>query len=256
LLSFKNLLLRIEMKYHRLVAQRLHRRMMPIKTETPIISFSFDDAPRTAFRFGGDILKAYGAEGTFYVSLGMLGRESASGTIAFEEDLHKAIEQGHELGCHTFGHMDPWGTSTDIFIKSVLKNREILHRIIPKAAFNSFAYPYQAPKPGTKKRVGTLFGSCRGGGQDLNKEFVDMNLVKSFFLDRRTGIKLKDIKKIIDDNLRCKGWLVFSTHDVDNNPSPYGCTIEFFEKIVAYAVGSGAFLLSVGKACEKIQRCS
>jgi peptidoglycan/xylan/chitin deacetylase (PgdA/CDA1 family) len=252
-MRLKTMLLRTVLKYRRTVAERLYCRIVTIKPTKPIISFSFDDAPRTAFCFGGDILKAHGAVATFYVSLGLLGSQSHSGTIAFEEDLRRAVAEGHELGCHTFDHKNSWETSTEVFVKSVVRNRRELSRILPAIAFNSFAYPFCMPRPKTKRRVGELFTCCRGEGQTFNVGSVDMNFLKSFFLDSRTEITIDAVKSLIDMNAERKGWLIFATHDVNANPYRYGCSTKFFRKAVTYAVNSGACLLPVGKACNQIQ---
>ena len=47
-----------------------------------------------------------------------------------------------------------------------------------------------------------------------------------------------------------------ATHDVDDNPSPYGCTPGFFEEIVRYAVNSGAVILPVNKTYEAFSASS
>lgn len=252
-MSMRSLLNRIVGKYRRTVSIRFCSRKVAIKLTTPFISFSFDDAPRTAFSNGGDILKAHGARATFFVSLGLLGSESPSGTIAFQDDLRRAVEEGHELGCHTFDHKDPWKTTTKVFEQSVLKNRQALARILPETAFSAFAYPLCGPRPATKRRVGKLFNCCRGGGQAFNVGTADLNLLKAFFLDIRNGNTIDSVKRLIDRNSECRGWLIFATHDVIDSPSPYGCTKEFFEEVVAYSARSGARLLPVGKACEQIQ---
>ena len=83
----RNLLARITGKYHRTMANRFCRRIIAIKTSVPIISFTFDDAPRTAFKTGGDILRAHGGRATFFVSLGLLGSETVVGTIASPDNL-------------------------------------------------------------------------------------------------------------------------------------------------------------------------
>ena len=57
---------------------------------------------------------------------------------------------------------------------------------------------------------------------------------------------------MIDRNSLSRGWLIFATHDVTDNPSPYGCTPTFFQGVVDYAAKSGAMLLTVGEACEKL----
>jgi peptidoglycan/xylan/chitin deacetylase (PgdA/CDA1 family) len=249
----ESFLTRVVNKYRRAAAEHLCRRIVTIKTTAPIISFSFDDAPRTAFIHGGDILNAHGAGATYYVSLGLLNANSPSGVIASQADLRHALDQGHELGSHTFDHNDSWETKTELFVQAVLKNQMTLSNIMQGAAFKTFAYPSSQPRPDTKRRIGELFPCCRGGGQTLNRGTADLNLLKAFFLDVRNGNAVGIIKRLIDKNAESCGWLIFATHDVDYNPSRYGCTKKFFEEVVEYAVESGAILLPVGQACEQIQ---
>jgi peptidoglycan/xylan/chitin deacetylase (PgdA/CDA1 family) len=241
-------------KYRRTVAKHLNCKMAKLHTTSPIISFSFDDAPRTAFIHGGDILKKYGARATFYVSLGMLESDSPSGPIASLDDLQRAVKEGDDLGCHTFDHQHSWETKTKLFVQSVQKNRQVLSNLIPGAMFSSFAYPMCAPKPAIKQRIGKLFNGCRGGGQTFNVGDIDLNLLKAFFLDVKNGDTIDTVKQLIDENAKVRGWLIFATHDIDDNPSRYGCSKKFFEEIVKHSAQSGALLLPVGEVCEGV-RC-
>jgi len=254
--SLRSLLSRAALKYRRTVAKHLYCRVVRLKTTAPIISFSFDDAPRTAFTYGGDILNAHGAGATFYVSLGLLDADSPSGVIASQSDLGNALEQGHELGCHTFDHENPWDTKTKSFVQSVLKNRQALSNLLPDAAYSSLAYPICEPRPATKRRIGKLFRCCRGGGQSFNVGKIDLNLLKAFFLDVRNGNTIDTVKRVVHKNAEARGWLIFATHDISDNPSRYGCSKHFFEEIVKHAAQSGALLLPVGKAYEQIQGSS
>src|SRR5262245_26565827 len=104
--AMRMLLSRITGKYRRTMANQFCRRMVAIKTSAPLISFTFDDAPRTAFNTGGDILRAHGARATFFVSLGLLGSATEVGTIASPADLARALQDGNELGCHTSDRLD------------------------------------------------------------------------------------------------------------------------------------------------------
>lgn len=248
-----NLLSRVTGKYRRTIAERFSRRMVAIKTSVPIISFTFDDAPKTAFTTGCDILKSHGARATFFVSLGLLGSQTEVGTIASQEDLLRAVEEGNELGCHTFDHWDTWQTTTEKFIESVVKNREALERILPGVNFRTFAYPISEPRPAVKSRLERYFICCRGGGQTLNAGTADLNLLKAYFLDKRNKVEMDQVKRLVDYNTSCRGWLIFATHDVTDNPSFYGCAPKVFREVVAYSASSGALLLPVGKACEKLQ---
>ena len=253
IILIRSLIYRIYWIYRRSIAKWFCRRMVSIKLATPIISFSFDDAPRTAFCNGGDILKAHGACGTYYISIGMLGSDSPSGVIASQDDLQRAVEVGHELGCHTFDHADPWITKTDRFELSALKNRQALAKILPQTVFTNFAYPLCNPRPTTKRRIGDQYFCCRGGGQTINSGQTDFNLLKAFFLDYRNGDSITSVRGLIDRNAEARGWLIFATHDVDDNPSRYGCSKEHFEDVVAYAANSGSLILPVGKACEQVK---
>jgi peptidoglycan/xylan/chitin deacetylase (PgdA/CDA1 family) len=227
--------------------------MVPIRAQVPIISFTFDDAPNTAFTTGGEILRSQGARATFFVSLGLLGSQTESGVIALREDLVCAAAEGHELGCHTFDHLDTWETSTKKFVESVEENGRALSEIIPGAKFRTFAYPKSEPKPSVKCRLEKFFICCRGGGQTFNAGMTDLNLLKSFFLDRRNKVEMSVVRELIDLNTQSGGWLIFATHDVADKPSRYGCTPEFFTGVVQYAARSGAQLLPVAEACEKLQ---
>jgi len=53
---------------------------------------------------------------------------------------------------------------------------------------------------------------------------------------------------LIAENLKRKTWLIFYTHDVRENPSPYGCTPELMEQTVSCAVRSGCRVLTIQEA--------
>ena len=66
--------------------------MAAIETTIPIVSFTFDDAPTTAFVTAGNILGSQGGRATFYVSLGLLGSRTEVGAIASPEVLVGAVK--------------------------------------------------------------------------------------------------------------------------------------------------------------------
>jgi len=61
------------------------------------------------------------------------------------------------------------------------------------------------------------------------------------------------VKALIDDNARARGWLIFATHDLSGDPSPFGCTPDFFEQVVQWSVESGARILPVVGALKVLQ---
>src|SRR5437899_3664859 len=235
--------------YQRTVASLAHTKPFTIHPQRPLISFTYDDFPQSAFRNGGAILNRFGVAGTYYAALGLMGKSSPSGPIFSGDDLAVLFEQGHELGCHTFAHCDSWETPADEFDKSLADNRLALHRLFPDHDFKTFAYPIQVPRPSVKAKTAEHFASCRGGGQRINIGQIGLNQLSAYFLEKSRD-NIQAIKDVIEQNRQACGWLIFATHDVTENPTPFGCTPEFFNRVVEYAVQSGAQIVPVVEALQ------
>jgi hypothetical protein len=259
-------IIRIRNLYRQNLSVLCGRRMVELRPKNPVISFTFDDFPQSALREGGAILTRHGVRGTYYVSLGLMGRELPAGPGFLIEDLKQALAEGHELGCHTFTHCHAWETDPDTFEQSIIENRRALDSLLPGTIFKTLSYPLACPRPLTKRKAAKYFICCRGGGQAFhfgrnagnggrtpafNVGPSDANSLQTCFLE-----KYRDnpdiLKKLIDDNHRSGGWLIFATHDVCLKPSACGCLLHFFEDMVSYAVASGCRVLPVAKAWESI----
>jgi peptidoglycan/xylan/chitin deacetylase (PgdA/CDA1 family) len=230
----------------------LFRRPIAIRAELPLISFTFDDFPRSALLTGGSILKRYCLSGTYYTAFGLIGKPSPSGQICLLDDVRKALDDGHELGCHTYSHCDSWQTEPGVFEGSIIQNRIALNDLIPGAQFKSFSFPLSSPRPMTKRTVARYFLCSRAGGQTINVGRADLNQLSAYFLEKAEG-NIQEVKDLIDQNQRGRGWTIFATHDISPHPSPFGCTPEFFGEVVRYAVESGARILPVVRALEDIR---
>jgi peptidoglycan/xylan/chitin deacetylase (PgdA/CDA1 family) len=251
-MSASNLWERVQGRYQRSLARRLFQRSLEMRNEVPLISFTFDDFPRSALQVGGAILKSFGAAGTYYASLGLMGQQAPTGTMFLEEDLREVVMQGHELGCHTYHHCHSWNTPPRTFEESIVRNQEALQRLLPQAAFETFSYPITCPRPSNKRRTGRRFACSRGGGQTCNVATADLNHLAAYFLEKDAG-NSGPARRLIDWNQRNRGWLIFATHDVCDAPTPYGCKPAFFEEVVAYAVASGSEVMPVIKALAVAQ---
>lgn len=247
-----NLWSRVRGRYIRDTARFLFRRPFKIDTRVPFISFTFDDFPRSALHTGGAILKQYGVRGTYYASLGLMGKQAPTGEMFLPDDLKKVLEEGHELGCHTFGHCDSAETKTGVFEASIKENQSALDKLAPGISFKTFSYPISPPRMRTKRRISKYFVCCRGGGQNFNVGTADLNYLGAYFLEK-TRDSPEVVENLIDRNRQARGWLILATHDVCGHPTPYGCTPEFFEAIVRGAVRSGARILPVIQAWEALR---
>jgi peptidoglycan/xylan/chitin deacetylase (PgdA/CDA1 family) len=218
----------------------------------PLVSFTFDDFPRSALLEGGTILREHGLKGTFFASFGLMGSVGPSGEIFTREDLDEFIRQGHEIGCHTYDHCHSWNTASDEFATSIRRNQRALEKYLPGHRFKTFSYPISCPRPETKRKTGEYFECCRCGGQEFNSGIADLSHLKGFFIEQSRG-DLKAIEEMIENNARQKGWLIFATHDISESPTQFGCTPSVFERIVRCAIQSGAKTLPIKKALQLVR---
>jgi peptidoglycan/xylan/chitin deacetylase (PgdA/CDA1 family) len=251
-LASSHWLTRIQGHCQRVIARSFARRPFEILAQGPLVSFTFDDFPRSALLTGGAILQSFGLAGTYYASLGLMGQQAPTGPIFLAEDLKLLFEQGHELGCHTFSHCHAWDTRPKAFEDSVVRNQQALNTLAPGTSFKTFSYPISVPRAGTKRRISKYFACCRSGGQNFNIGNVDLNHLSAFFLEKSRD-KPEIVKELIDQNRRACGWLILATHDISKDPTRWGCTPDFFEEIVRHAVNSGAQVLPVLKAYETLR---
>lgn len=243
---------RASSSWRRFAIDHFARREYRLAGSVPYVSFTFDDFPRTALTEGGRILSDCGVRGTYFVSFQLLNTESVSGPIASLGDVSAVLEAGHELGCHTFGHVDGSVVSAAEFERSIEANRTALADSQLDTCFQSFAYPLNGPAVATKRVAGSRFSVCRGGGQTFNHGVIDLSLLRAYFLDGRTRGRMDEIAELLDRNARANGWLVFATHDVADRPSPYGWDRSAFAELVRRAVGSGARVLPLSHVCADV----
>lgn len=248
---FGSLFQRLRSKTMRMAAEHLARRPHRMMNRRPIISFTFDDFPVTALTVAGPMLERHGIAGTYYLSMGLTGTVAPTGPIIERADLSKVIERGHELGCHTFAHCHATDTSASVFERNIVENRDALRRILPTAKLKSLSYPIGCPRPATKRVCARHFAGARAGGQTFNYVTTDLDNLRAFFLEQSRD-HLEAVLAVIDGTVRVGGWLILATHDVCPEPTRYGVVPEFFEAVVDHAVRSGADLLPVSRALERI----
>jgi len=68
-----------------------------------------------------------------------------------------------------------------------------------------------------------------------------------------SGLDLEGTKRLIAENEERGGWLIFYTHDIQDAPSPYGCTAAHFESVVKLAAQSRSRIATVAAALASPQ---
>ncbi len=227
------------------------RREVRLSTDRPLISFTFDDFPKTALFNGGAILAAHGLCGTYYAAPGLMGSNTEVGSIFDQADLPRLLETGHELASHTYSHISARKMTLSAYREDVRRGELELARFLGKAERLNFSYPFGGVTVAAKKQVGPTMKSCRGIFPGLDGPVVDLNLLHANSLYGGAE-RFVAAESLINQNARQKSWLIFYTHDVQENPSRYGCTPSLFEAVVRSAMDSGSEILTVEDALGKI----
>lgn len=214
-----------------------------------MVSFTFDDFPRSALLAAGRILEDFGGRGTYYTAAGLMEKSNGLGELCNLDDLRAVLERGHELGTQTYEHSSCRKLSTREFERDVQHGIDEVERLTGYHADN-FAYPYGHVTLGTKRALQNL-SSIRSIFPGVNGPEIDLNLLRANRLYGDVEGN-RAVQKLISDNLQQKSWLIFYTHDVRPNPSEYGCTPEVFEFAVSAAAKSGTRILTVGKALSEL----
>ena len=225
----------------------LGRREFRLPNAEPTVSFTFDDFPRSALHVGGAILKSYGARGTYYASMGLLGTVNHLGEHFSAGDLEQLLADGHELGSHTFSHVSCREGAIRDVEADVTKGRRAVEQVAGIRASHQFSYPYGHATLRAKSKIGRMVSSCRGIVPGINNSPVDLNLLRANSI-YSTSFDLDSIGRLIEANEKCRGWLIFYTHDVSEKPSAFGCLPRELETAVKLVAISKTRILSMGDA--------
>jgi peptidoglycan/xylan/chitin deacetylase (PgdA/CDA1 family) len=227
----------------------LNKKSGVVSNEHKIISFTFDDAPSSAFQCGGDILTKKGVNGTYYVALSFMGDEQDDDKLFTRDTLVRCIEQGNEVGCHTFGHTSAFNVTASEYLSDIELNLKEVRRHNLNAPFKNFSYPFGEITPKVKKKILGLFRSYRGIRHGVNVGDIDLGNLKSVRLYEKTH-SLEEIKGVLAEFNKSGGWLIFYTHDVEDNFSEYGCSPSYFENAVKMSLDSGAKIMTINEALD------
>jgi len=219
-------------------------RKSPIKSvrsrlERPLASITFDDFPKSAWTVAGPILDRFGAKATYYAS-GRFCGVSEDGIDYYDaEDRRAAYRAGHEIGAHSFAHEKAPRVASRALALDQARNTAALDEILGGARPASYAYPFGAVSPRTKALMGRSFATARGIRPGVNAGRIDLAQLLAVPIERRRW-RPDDLRLLVEAARARKGWLILFTHDVCDDPSPFGCTpamlTEAMEMLAAAAI--------------------
>jgi peptidoglycan/xylan/chitin deacetylase (PgdA/CDA1 family) len=229
----------------------LHRRTVPLGDIGPVITFAFDDFPRTALATGAAIMEEFGARATYYVAMSLMDTENELGEQFHCADLQTLVDRGHEVALHGYEHISARRTPLEAFVRDLARCEEAIHACMPVGASKNFAYPYGEATLSAKRRVGPSMTSCRGTIPGFNGPDVDLNLLHAVPL-YGGGDRLGRARQLILENTNQRSWLIFYSHDVRETPSPYGCTPSLLRDTVAFAASQGGQVLKIAEVIARL----
>lgn len=233
--------------------ESFRRRPLSLRTMEATVSFTFDDFPRTAYTNAGAILRAYNGRGTYYTAMGLMETTNELGPHFRVQDLRGLVSDGHELANHTFSHLSCRGISTDAYVKDVCRDSAALADFVVAAAGGNFSYPFGHITIGAKGAIGSRMRSCRGTRGGINGPVADLNALKANRL-YSWCFDLETVQRLILETQERGGWLIFYTHDVRDDPSPYGCTPRQFEAVVKHVAERGIRILTIAETLADLER--
>lgn len=250
--SMYKILKSIYNKCIRWIAGKIVHKKVNLNLSEAIVSFAFDDVPHSGFMYGSNIYKKYGFRSTYYVALGFFEKNRQDGPYYEPKYLQQALDEGSELASHTYGHLHFSISNKKQIIEDLNKNQKRINEFFPEYKFVNFSYPYGEQTIASKRIMLNRFKTARGVKGGINYGVIDLIDLKSHQLGNH--FQMEDIKFIIDETIRLKGWLIFYTHEVESNPTAYGCTPEMFEFAAQYCYQKRVSVLTVKEAIETIEK--
>jgi peptidoglycan/xylan/chitin deacetylase (PgdA/CDA1 family) len=237
-------------KLSRHVARNVRTKPLVMRNTVPLVTFTFDDVPASACVAGAPILERLGGRATFYVSGQGCGSPSPCGPLATVEQIRVLSERGHEIGCHTYSHCAVSRMGTQALQQDIERSSRFLKGIAGGDKVRNFAYPYGDFSWRSKRLIQGQFESCRTVMPGLNANVLDLGILKSVALDDGS-IDRATIDRLIRDTVRCRGWLIFSSHQVEDVPSEYGVSPALLEYAVRGARENGCELVTTAGALAR-----
>lgn len=237
---------------NRRITQRLPLKPARSRLGAPIASITFDDFPRSAWTSGGEILARHNARATYYAAGSFQGRTEDGLEYFTPEDLKAIAAAGHEVGCHGYRHKVSWRLSSQDLARDSERNAAAVREALGDYVLSSYAYPYGEASPRTKGVMGARFATSRGITKGVNAGLIDLAQLKAVGIERWWWTPAY-IEGVIAEAKARNGWVIFFTHDVSDDPSPYGATPAMLEHALDALAKAQIEVLPVKHALARTQ---
>jgi Polysaccharide deacetylase len=219
--------------------------------DRPIVSFTFDGFRKSAVLNAATLLESRAVAGTYYTSHSFCSAREGGLDHYDPDDLRRLMDNGHEIGSFTGRPRTPQIDAAQL-TADVEANAEFIRAHLGDLRMTTFAFPFADIDLRTKLRMQTRFAACRSTSPGVNAGVADLGALRAEPLFSGST-DAAAVKSLIASSSRPRSWLIFFTRDVDEMPSPYGCTPALFEHTLETALAMGCEVLSVRNALGRIR---
>lgn len=237
-------------KLRRRLVRLAYRRPALRSPERPMITFAFDDTPASAARVGARVLKARGVKGTYYFCAGLAGTHGHMGEYATREDMLRVAEAGHEIGCHTFSHLDCGKAVGPAAAADIVRNAETLADWGVATDLQTFAYPYGDVGFPAKAHAGERFTLARALHHGVIGRGTDLNQAPAVGIEGNDGEALAS--GWIDRAAATNSWLILYTHGVEDRPTLFGCSEAALARLLDQALERGVQVVTAREGAAMV----
>ena len=216
----------------------------------PMVSFTFDDAAASAGATGAERLEKVDGRATYYIASGLTAQNAAGYSVIDRDRVRELHLGGHEIGLHGHAHRAVGALSSKEFHDDLQENREWLEAIHEGIRPSNFAYPYGLASFARKRQLGALVTSSRSVTPGINVGDFDPQFLRCVELadQRLTPARLAFF---LDNTARSSGWLIFCSHDIAENPTPFGCTTSLFQRALDEVAARNVEIVTIAVALER-----
>lgn len=197
-----------------------------IRAGGAMASFTFDDFPISAYEVAGRMIEDAGGRATYFASASFMGKVIDGIPYYTPELLREMHAKGHEIGCHSHEHVYLSAKGAKFAHTSAARNAKAMREVLGgQFMMTSFAYPYGDVSPAVKGAMARRFSLCRGVHQGLNSGKADVAQLRIISLESR-HFNREQLSLDMANAKRTNSWMIFLTHDISEQPTPYGSTPE------------------------------
>lgn len=240
-------------KASRFAARHTLQCWLPLRRQRAVISFSFDDVALSACTTGAALLQEYQARATFFVCGGLENQLEQGQLCHHGAQLQQLHRDGHEVACHTYSHLNCEVQPLSVLQADWDRNRQYLAELgIPASGF---AFPFGAYDLGSKHAAAQRFSYSRitGGGMQQGRADLHALRAQALYAGKNTD---EEIRNLIAQAVEQGAWLIFYSHEVSDQPGPWGTTPAQLRFALQTARDAGCDLLNIRDAIQAYQAVS